>query len=268
MILQSDPGADKRVGDATTLSVADPENWVMAGMLKINEARIDEGQAEFEKAFSLNPTRPASYFDAGLSLFEALPNIPADRRTLFRNMAQVDLALGLNLDDSLWRDPHLCLAMASIMAEKGNNPGAIFWVKRVALQPPVDWPFAVRKLALCFSLGERVEAISEWKKIFMPANLSSAGVQLISSELCKYSVPDFGFMRAEIDVLHGRLDSAQRTLNALVGLRPNVADYRIALGDVYEKLGWTNKAQMCYEKALELSPANEEVKRKVIKFFK
>jgi len=267
MILQGDPGADKWAGAATGLSVADPENRVLAGMLKVKRGGIDEGLAEFERAVSLNPTRPATYFDAGLSLFEALPAVPAGRRVFFRNLAQLDLALSFNLDESLWQDPRLCLALATIMAEKGNTLAAVFWVKRIVLQPPADWPFAIKKLALCFSLGERVEAVSTWRNLFSPANLSSARIQTISSELNKYPDPDFNFMRAEIDVLQGRLDSAQRELSALVTLRPNVADYRLALGGVYEKLGRRTEARLCYEKALELSPANQEAKRKVTELY-
>jgi tetratricopeptide (TPR) repeat protein len=267
MILQGDPGADKWAGAATGLSVADPENRVLAGMLKVKRGGIDEGLAEFERAVSLNPTRPATYFDAGLSLFEALPAVPAGRRVFFRNLAQLDLALSFNLDESLWQEPRLCLALATIMAEKGNTLAAVFWVKRIVLQPPADWPFAIKKLALCFSLGERVEAVSTWRNLFSPANLSSARIQTISSELNKYPDPDFNFMRAEIDVLQGRLDSAQRELSALVTLRPNVADYRLALGGVYEKLGRRTEARLCYEKALELSPANQEAKRKVTELY-
>jgi len=153
------------------------------------------------------------------------------------------------------------------MAEKGYTPAAVFWVKRIVLQPPADWSFAIKKLALCFSLGERVEAISTWREIFNPASLTSARIRLVSSELNKYSVPDFGFMRADIDVLQGRLDSAQRELSALVSLRPNVADYRLALGSVYEKLGRRTEARLCYEKALELSPANQEAKKKVTEYY-
>ena len=267
MILQGDPGADKWAGAATGLSVADPENRVLAGMLKVKRGGIDEGLAEFERAVSLNPTRPATYFDAGLSLFEALPAVPAGRRVFFRNLAQLDLALSFNLDESLWQEPRLCLALATIMAEKGNTLAAVFWVKRIVLQPPADWPFAIKKLALCFSLGERVEAVSTWRNLFSPANLSSARIQTIYSELNKYPDPDFNFMRAEIDVLQGRLDSAQRELSALVTLRPNVADYRLALGGVYEKLGRRTEARLCYEKALELSPANQEAKRKVTELY-
>ncbi len=266
-MLQGDPGADRWAGAATALSAADPENWVLAGMLKTRRGSIDDGLAAFETAFSLNPTRPASYLDAGLSLFEALPTIPAGQKVLFRNLAQVDLVLGLNLDGSLLQEPRLCLALATIMAEKGNTLAAAFWAKRIILKPPIDWPFAVRKLALCFILGERLEAIASWSRVFVPKDLSSAEIQLICSELNKYSVPDLAYMRSGLDVLGGKIDSAQEKLSLLVSLRPNVAEYRIALGHVYEKLGHPDEAERCYEKALELSPANQEAKTKVTEYF-
>jgi hypothetical protein len=46
-----------------------------------------------------------------------------------------------------------------------------------------------------------------------------------------------------------------------------VADYRIALRDVLEMLVRRREAGLCYKKALELSPANEEAKKKVIAYY-
>jgi tetratricopeptide (TPR) repeat protein len=267
-ISADDRTAGKLLVRARNLSVADPGNWILLGMIETKQGRIDEGLAAFEKAISLNPSRPASYSDAGLCLFDALSSAPPERQLLFRNLAQVYLALGLDLDHFLWQDPHVCLALASIRAEKGDTLNAVFWAKRIVLQPPVDWPFAVRKLALCFSLGERVEAISSWKKVFLPEELSSARIDIISAELKKYSIPDFAYMLADLDLFQGKLDSAEKELCSLVVARPHVADYRIALGDIYEKLGRRDDARLCYEKALELSPANQEAKRKVTEYYK
>ncbi len=267
MVFQDDAAADKWIARATRLNVVDPENWVLAGILEVRRGRGDEGLAAFEKAVFLNPTRPASYFDAGVSLFENLPILPAGRRAFFRDLAQTDLAHSLNLSDFYRQDPNLCMASATILAEKGDTLNAALWAKRIVLPSPVYWPFAVEKLALCFSLGERVEAISEWRNIFISANLTPAQVQLISSELNKYSVPDFDFMRAEIALLEGKLDSARRLLSTLVTVRANVVDYRIALGNVDEKLGQQDEARLCYEKALELSPANQEAKSKLVQIY-
>ena len=273
LLARAQMSADNRTADrwlvrARNLSVADPGNWVLSGMLETKRGRIDDGLAAFEKAIFLNPSRPASYLDAGLCLFDALPSAPSERQPLFRNLAQVYLALGLDLDHFLWQDPHVCLTLASIRAEKGDMLNAAFWAKRIVLQPPVDWAFAVRKLALCFSLGERVEALSSWNKVFLPEELSSHQIDVISAELKKYSIPDFAYMRADLDLFQGKLDSAEKELSSLVVLRPHVPDYQIALGDVYEKLGRRNDARICYENALELSPANQEAKKKVTEYYK
>ena len=263
-----DRAADRWLVRARDLSVADPANWVLSGMTETKRGRVDEGLAAFDKAIFLNPSRPASYSDAGLSLFDALPYGPSERQPLFRSLAQVYLALALDLDPFLRRDPHVCLALASIMAEKGDTLNAAFWARRAVLQPPVDWPFAVRKLALCFSLGERVEAVYSWKKVFLPQELSSAQLDLISVEMARYSIPDFAYMRADLDVFQGKLDAAGKELSSLVVLCPHVADYQIALAKVYEKLGRRNDARLCYEKALELSPANQEAKNKIMEYYK
>jgi tetratricopeptide (TPR) repeat protein len=263
-----DRTADKGLVRARNLSVADPGNWVLWGMLETKRGRMDEGLAAFEKAISLNPSRPASYSDAGLCLFDALSSAPSERQPLLRNLAQVYLARGLDLDNFLWQDPHVCLALASIRAEKGDTLNAAFWAKRIVLQPPVDWPFAIRKLALCFSLGERVEAISSWKQIFLPKELSSLQLDLISAELTKYSIPDFAYMLADLDLIQGKLDSARKELSSLVALRPHVPDYQIALANVYDKLGRRDDARLCYERGLELSPANQEAKKKVTEYYK
>jgi tetratricopeptide (TPR) repeat protein len=273
LLARAQISADDRIAGrwivrARNLSVADPGNWVLWGMLETKRGRMDEGLAAFEKAISLNPSRPASYSDAGLCLFDALSSAPSERQPLLRNLAQVYLARGLDLDNFLWQDPHVCLALASIRAEKGDTLNAAFWAKRIVLQPPVDWPFAVRKLALCFSLGERVEAVYSWKKVFLPQELSSAQLDLISVEMARYSIPDFAYMRADLDVFQGKLDAAGKELSSLVVLCPHVADYQIALAKVYEKLGRRNDARLCYEKALELSPANQEAKNKIMEYYK
>jgi tetratricopeptide (TPR) repeat protein len=53
----------------------------------------------------------------------------------------------------------------------------------------------------------------------------------------------------------------------LIVARPNVAEYRLALGEVYEGQGLRREARLCYEKALELSPANQEAKKKVLEYY-
>jgi hypothetical protein len=46
-----------------------------------------------------------------------------------------------------------------------------------------------------------------------------------------------------------------------------VAKYRIALTDILEMLGRRQEAGLCYEKTLELSPANKGAKKEVIPYY-
>ncbi len=268
LIITNNPNiTDKAIGRAINVAVVNPEGWVLSGMFQGKQGRIKSGAATFEKAVSLNPGRPATYLERGLYLFDALPSVPADLRPLYRNLAELSLNLSLNLDPALIANPRLCLAMAEVAAEKGDRSKAISYLKRVALEPPVDWPFAIKKLALCFSLGENVEAISTWKKIFVLETLSLSQIGLIETEIKKYSTSDFGYFLAQLHVAAGKSDLAQKELTSLVSLRPHVAEYRIALGDLFETLNRRQEARLCYEKALELSPANQEAKKKVIAYY-
>jgi Tfp pilus assembly protein PilF len=47
-----------------------------------------------------------------------------------------------------------------------------------------------------------------------------------------------------------------------------VAEYRLALADVYEKRGKPGDALVQYEKALGLSPTNQHAKSKMIEYYK
>lgn len=267
LMTTNNPSTEESIRRAIDVSVVNPEGWVLSGMFQGKPGRIESGAAAFEKAVSLNPSRPATYLEQGLYLFDALPSVPVDLRALYRNLADLSLNVSLNLDPALIANPRLCLAMAEVAAEKGHTGRAVSWLKRAVVQPPVNWPFAIKKMALCFSLGEGVEALSTWKNVFVPKNLSSAQLGLIETEIKKYPIPDFAYFLADLYVFQGKLDFAQEELASLVAVRPNVAHYRMALGDVYEKLQRYREARLCYEKALELSPANQEAKRKVMEYY-
>ncbi len=157
--------------------------------------------------------------------------------------------------------------MAEIAAEKGDRSKAISYLKRVALEPPVDWPLAIKKLALCFSLGEGVEAISSWKKLFRPTELSAPGLKNLESEIRKYTVPEFAYLLAQVHIAQGKYDRALEELKGLVSTKKETAEYTIALASVYERLSNYREASRLYEDALRLSPANQEVKRKVLEYY-
>jgi|SRR5271157_2962 len=264
---KNDPNANNSIHRTIYSSVANPGGWVLLGTLLGSRGRFDEGFAMFERALLLNPSRPETYRDAGLYLYDALPLVALDRRSLYRNLAELNLNLSLNLDPSLSVDPHLCLAMASIMAERTDTGRAVFWLKRTVLRRPVEWSFAVRKMALCFYLGEGVEAIASWKQVFVPGEISEMQIRLIETEIKKYMIPDFRYFLAELYVTQNKPEAAEKELVSLVGIRPNVPEYRIALGNVYERLHRSPEARLCYEKALQLSPANQEAKKKLVEYY-
>lgn len=256
--------ADKAIGKAINVAVVNPEGWVLSGTFQGKQGRIENGATAFEKAVSLNPGRSATYLDQGLYLFDALPSVSAELRPLYRNLAELSLNLSLSLDPALSIDPQLCFAMASIATDKGDTGRAVSWLKRAVVQPPVDWPFAIKKMALCFSLGEAVEAIFLWKKVFIAKNLSGGDIELIERELKKYRLPDFAFFLAQVHIHENKTELAEEELISLITIKPNVADYRILLADLNERLGHYREARVQYEKALELSPANQQAKKKVI----
>jgi tetratricopeptide (TPR) repeat protein len=267
LMAADNPKAAEAIRGAIRVSVVDPEGWVLSGTLQGREGRIEQGVTAFEKAASLDPGRPATFLEEGLYLFDVLPFIPEEKRPLYRSLAELDLDLSLKLAPALAASPHLCLAMAFLLAEKGDKGGAVSYLKRVSLASPINWPLGVRKLALCFVLGERVDALFTWKRILPPKDLSTAQLALIETELQKYSIPEFAYFLADIHVLQGKLDVAQKELTSLVSFQPNVPDYRLALGNVYDKLGRYREAHLSYAKVLELSPSNQEAKRKVIEYY-
>ncbi len=262
-----DPDAARSAAGAVRMDAINPAAWVLCGELEGRYGRTDEGFARCEKALSLNPSRPETYLRTGLYLWAALPSLHGDQRSLYRNLAEMHLDLSLALNDALASEAHLGLALASIAAEKGDRRRAASWLKRTVIEPPVDWPFAIKKLALCFEVGEQVEAIAAWKKLVRDETLSPLKIRVIEAEIEGCEVPDFAYLRADLHVRQGRLDLAREELSSLVAARPYVADYRLALGEVYEKLGLRREAMICDEKALELSPASQEAKKKVVEYY-
>ena len=133
LVGQNDPDANAAIRGAVKVSAVDPEGWVLSGRLSGKQGEVDRGFAAFEKALFLNPARPSTYLEAGLCLCDALPPFPADRRALYRGLAEFNLHLSLNLDPALAANPRLCLAAASILAEKGDAGRAVFWLRRTLL---------------------------------------------------------------------------------------------------------------------------------------
>jgi tetratricopeptide (TPR) repeat protein len=84
-------------------------------------------------------------------------------------------------------------------------------------------------MAVCFSVGENVEAVSTWRKA-RSCGISSREAEQIRKEIQKYrSIPDFAYILADLYGLRGDFHLARKELQKLVALRPNIAEYWLAL---------------------------------------
>jgi tetratricopeptide (TPR) repeat protein len=252
---------------ALAVGLAEPESWVAAGMAAVKDGGVQEGLALYERAVSLDPDRAGTRFHVGLALSDCLPSVRPANRELYRNLAELNLMMAATLAPFFSTDPRLCLALAELRAEEGDKKGAVAWARRISAKPSIDWILTARKMAVCFSVGENVEAVSTWRKA-RSCGISSREAEQIRKEIQKYrSIPDFAYILADLYGLRGDFHLARKELQKLVALRPNIAEYWLALGDTLRKLGCHDEAGDCYEKALVLSPANEDARRKVVEYY-
>ena len=93
-------------------------------------------------------------------------------------------------------------------------------------------------------------------------------MDLLEKEIRKQEAPDFRYLVAQILRYRGDKEGALKELLALTALKAHVPDYRLALAMLYEETGDRTAALKAYEEILELSPSNEQAKRKVIEYYK
>lgn len=249
---------------AIAIGAANPEAWMVSGKFALKQGNLVEGLGLMQRAVILDPDRFVSRMEAGLAYFENLSSLPNSNRELYRNLSELNLRRSVALAPALSTNPHLCLVMAAIRAERGDRKDAVRWVKRVRIENPIDWALIVKKLAVCFSFGEYVEAISTWKGLEV-LNISQAEMKQIENEIEKHeTIVDLAYIRADLHARKGDLLAAQRDLANLIATRPNVPEYRLKLGNVLEKLGRHGEAAASYEKALNLSPAGLEARAKLL----
>lgn len=260
-------GVREAVKRAMMVDAASPESWVVAGMAALKEGNVSEGIAHFQRATSLDPDRPFTRYEVGLALHDSLRSVPAGARELYRNLAELNLSMAVSSVPAFSADPRLCLALAEIRAEAGDKKNAIAWAREIPVQPPIDWITVIGRIAVCFSVGENPEAISTWKKA-RSFGISLTEAAQIRREARKYpSIPDVAYVLADLCTREGDLAPARARLEGLTKARPNVAEYRLALGDALRRLGRYDEAAVCYEKAMELSPANAEARNKVVEHY-
>jgi tetratricopeptide (TPR) repeat protein len=127
------------------------------GVLHIQLAEYEKGQADFEKAYELDPSQSLSAAAQGLAA--------AQENDLDRALAKVQASLARKPNDAI-----LLYLQADILAEKGAQPGtpefetAMRAAKRsIALQPTLGPPRGVLA-TLYLQAGEYKEAIEQCRK--------------------------------------------------------------------------------------------------------
>lgn len=253
---------------AVLLSVLSPRHWIQRGWLEAQGGNIGDALRSFERALFLDPRDVDSHVQKGLFLFfHVAPYGGPQRKASYLTMAEESLSLAAQYDPSLLRSPPVAFALASIYNEAGDQDKARTTLQQADDRAPQDLRFLVKKWALFFQLGDTKRPLSQWELLFREENLAPAQLDMLADEMGQHNIPDFKYFEAKIHLLKGETNSALQKLNSCVSERPHVAEYRITLGDVYEKLGKPATALAQYEKALQISPANQYAKSKVIEYY-
>lgn len=254
---------------AVRLSVLSPRHWVQRGWLEAQTGNFRGALVSFEKALFLDPRDVDSHVQKGLFLFfHVLPRVELSRKTVYLAMAEQSLSLATQYDPSLLRNPSVAFALASIYNDEGDRERARKILARADDSAPQDIRFLVKKWALSLELGDTQRLVSQWNLLVQEERFTAAQLGVLLDEIGGYAdIPDFGYLAAKIHLARGETSAALQKLGFCVSGRPHVAEYRIALGDIYENIGQLGAALAQYEKALQLSPANQHAKAKVIEYY-
>ena len=254
---------------AISLSVLSPRYWIQHGLLETQQGNFREGFISFEKALFVDPMDVDAHVQKGLFLFfQAIPNLAPEKKGTYLAMAEESLSLAVRYDPLLVSSPTVAFALASVYSEKGQVDEAREILRKADDAAVPDPRLLVRKWALQLQLGDTQRPLMQWERLFRDGKLTPTQLASLTEEMAKYSIPDFRFFEAQIHLQEGEVEAALRKLSFCVSERPNVAEYRLGLGDVYEKLGKHENALEQYEKALVLSPANQRAKSKMIEYYK
>lgn len=265
----SDPaGAGRLNRSAIDRAPLSPRYWIQNGWIKARGGNLSQAYRSFEQAIWLDPRDAAAYAQQGLFLFQSAPFVDPQKGAVYRMTAQQSLELAGRYDPTLLQNPAVAFVLASIHYEKGETDKARMILRKADDAPVTHLPFLVRKWALHFQLGDTKKPLAQWTMVFHGNKLSPGQLARLVTEMKRYSVPDFAYFTGQIHLQAGETELARDELASLVVLRPNVADYRLALGDVYERLGKRADALVQYEKAVELAPSNQYARSKMIEYYK
>lgn len=265
-----DPGGAMRLNrKAIRRSVLSPRYQIQEGWLRAQNGDLSDAFLSFEKAIFLDPMNVNAHIQKGLFLFfQVMPNVEGEQKDIYRTMAEKSLSLAAQYDPSLLRSPLVSLALASIYSEIGDKDEARTVLRESDDMAVLDPGFLVKKWALHFELGDAQRPIAQWGALFRGDKLTEADFTTLTVEMAKQTIPDFRYFEAQILMQRGEMETARQKMSSCVSERPHVAEYRLALGDIYEKLGKRSDALTQYEKALKLSPANQYAKSKMIEYYK
>lgn len=263
------PGEALRLNEkAISLSALSPRYRIQKGWLEAARGNLPEAFQSFEKAIFLDPKYADAYAQQGLFLFQASSYTDPQTRLFSFTMAEQSLSLAAKYDPSLLSNPAVAFALASILNERGELDKARAILRKADGPITSDLALLLRKWALQFRLGDTKRPVSQWAALFSAGKLSEDQLTTLAAEMAGYDVPDFTYFISQIHIRKGDTLAALEELTSLTSQRPYVAEYRLALGDVYEKLGQPKEALAQYEKALELSPSNQYAKAKAMEYYK
>ena len=269
-IYADDPDRGSRLNKkAISLSVLNSSYQIQSGWMAAQKGLTDDAFESFEKAIYVDPGNIDAYVQQGLFLIsQALSCVKTEMKIFYLTMAEQSISLAIKYDRSLTHDPLIAFALASIADEKGDQDSARAILKQSKHAMIPDLTFLVQKWALHFRLGDPKTPISQWTAMLSGGKLQNGQIAALTKEMMKQNVPDFGYFLAQISLWRGHTILALERMTSLVSKRPLVTEYRLALGDILEKLGKPVEALSQYEKALALSPSNQYAKLKMIECYK
>lgn len=256
------------IAGAIRNSPADPKLWVLSAWMEARGGRHDRAMKNFERAISLDPSRPDSYAQQGVFLAGMAPYAAPEKRSFLLSLAEENIQFAGKLDRRILSEPHTALALSSIYREKGEYTKALRMIRNITGIDSLDLASLMRKWSLQFDLGDARGPVADWNRLFTPGCGIASNMDLLEKEIRKQEAPDFRYLVAQILRYRGDKEGALKELLALTALKAHVPDYRLALAMLYEETGDRTAALKTYEHVLELSPSNEQAKRKVIEYYK
>lgn len=262
------PQARTALAGALQNSPADPKLWVLSAWMEGRAGHFEQAMKNFDKAILLDPSRPDSYAEQGVFIADMLPHLDPGKKLLHLSLAEENILVAAKLDRRILTEPHVALALALIHRQKGENTQALRTLRNITGIDELDLHSLMRKWSLQFDLGDSRGPANDWRRLFTPGSGIATDIALLEKEIRNQSAPDFRYFLAQVLKYRGDKEGAMKELTTLTTLRPHVPDYHLALALLYEETGNRPAALKTYEHVLELSPSNEEAKRKVIEYYR